>query len=354
VLPMHHIQDDIYQQNVAIVRHTMIAEMLKLLCARKVNGFYMKTSVKQEASLNGKKSVWVRMASNWQLYVFLAPAMILLLIFSYFPMYGIILAFKEYLPSLGIMGSPWVGFDHFERFFNLPKFWTYIWNTVKVSALITIIDFPFPIILALMLHHANCRWYKKMVQNFTYLPYMLSLVIIINIAQVFCSPTGGVFNIIRGWFGGAPINFFGEDKYVFEIYWLTGLWQTLGYSAVIYMAALSGVDQEQLEAARIDGANQLRIIWSIELPAISNTVIILLILTVGRIFSVGADKMLLIQNSANLGASEILSTYVYKVGILDAQFGFSTAVNLFNTLVNIICLLLVNWVSSKVSETSLF
>ncbi len=314
----------------------------------------MKTSVKQELTLNRKKSVWVKMASQWQLYVFLFPAMAFLITFSYAPMYGIILAFKEYLPNLGIMGSPWVGFAHFERFFNLPKFWTYIWNTVKVSAVITVISLPFPIMLALMLHHVECKWYKKLVQNFTYLPYMLSIVVVINIARVFCSPTGGVFNIIGGWFGIDPINFFGEDKYVFWIYWLTGLWQTLGYSAVIYLAALSGVDQEQLEAAKIDGANQLRIIWSIEIPAIADTIIILIILAFGSIFSVGVDKMLLIQNSANLGASEVLSTYIYKVGLLDAQFGFSTAVNLFNTLINIACLLTVNWISGKVSETSLF
>ena len=294
------------------------------------------------------------MASQWQLYILLLPAFTFLMIFSYGPMYGIVLAFKDFIPTKGILGSPWVGFDHFIRFFTLPSCKDLIINTISISILSTLLTFPIPIAFALLLHQVDTLWYKKLVQNFTYLPHMLSLVIIINIAQVFCSPTSGVFNLIRGMFGLSPINFFAEEKYVFWIYWLTGIWQNMGYSAVLYISALSGIDMEQLEAAKIDGANRFRLIWNIELPAIAETVIIMLIMSFGRMFAVGVDKMLLIQNSANLGASEVISTYIYKVGLVDGQFGFSTAVNIFNTLVNVACVLIVNFIAGKVSDTQLF
>ncbi len=294
------------------------------------------------------------MKSQWELYLFLLPAFIFLGIFAYGPMYGIVLAFKEFIPNDGIIGSPWVGLDHFMRFFTSPTCSELIINTISISILSTLLSFPIPIIFALLLHQVDCVWYKKLVQNFTYLPHMLSIVIIMNIAQVFCSPTSGLINIVIQWFGGDPINFFGQEDYVFWIYWITGIWQNMGYSAVLYISALSGIDMEQLEAAKIDGANRFRLIWNIELPAIAETVIIMLIMSFGSMFSVGIDKMLLIQNSANLGASEVISTYVYKVGLLDGQFGFSTAVNIFNTLVNVACVLIVNWIAGKVSDTSLF
>ncbi len=294
------------------------------------------------------------MKSQWELYIFLLPAFVFLGIFSYGPMYGLVLAFKEFIPNDGIIGSPWVGLDHFVRFFTSPTCSELIINTVSISILSTLLSFPIPIIFALLLHQVDCVWYKKLVQNFTYLPHMLSIVIVMNIAQVFCSPTSGLINTIIRWFGGSPINFFGEEEYVFWIYWITGIWQNMGYSAVLYISALSGIDMEQLEAAKIDGANRFRLIWNIELPAIAETVIIMLIMSFGSMFAVGIDKMLLIQNSANLGASEVISTYVYKVGLLDGQFGFSTAVNIFNTLVNVTCVLIVNWIAGKVSDTSLF
>ncbi|MBR5614852.1 MAG: sugar ABC transporter permease [Clostridia bacterium] len=315
----------------------------------------MKISRKQEvAVISGNKTVWQRMLSQWQLYIFLLPALIFLAIFAYGPMYGILLAFKDYMPMKGIMGSPWVGFKHFTRFFTQPTCLQYIKNTVSISLVSTLLSVPIPIIFALMLDQVDTKWYKKLVQNMTYMPYMLSVVIVISICQVLLSPTSGVVNIVIEKLGGSRINFFGEEDAVFWIYWLTGVWQNTGYSAVIYLAALSGIDQEQLEAAKIDGASRLRIIWNIKLPAIANTVIIMMILAFGGAFNVGVDKMLLIQNSMNLGKSEVISTYVYKVGLLGGEYGFSTAINLFNTLVNVLCVLTVNKIADVVSDTSLF
>lgn len=319
----------------------------------KVNGI-MKTSKQALAVLPARKSLGWKILSQWQLYVFLLPALTFMIIFSYVPMYGVILAFKEFMPSKGILGSPWVGFKHFIRFFTQPNCIQYIKNTVSISLIITLLSVPIPVIFALMLDQVEATWYKKLVQNMTYLPHMLSVVIVISICQVLLSPSSGVVNILIEKLGGERINFFGEEDMVFWIYWLTGVWQNTGYSAVLYLAALSGIDQEQLEAAKIDGANRLRIIWNIKLPAIANTVIIMMIMAFGHAFSVGADKMLLIQNSMNLSKSEVISTYVYKVGLLGGEFSFSTAINLLNTVVNVICVLVVNKIADIVSDTSLF
>lgn len=294
------------------------------------------------------------MLSQWELYVFILPAIVSLIIFSYKPMYGILMAFKNFKISLGVNASAWVGVEHFVRFFNLTTFKDLILNTINISLWSTLLSKPIPIVFALLLHQVDCGWYKKLVQNFSYLPHMLSCVIVMNIAQVFCSPRNGVFNILIGMAGGDPINFFGEPGCVFWIYWLTGIWQSTGFDAVVYLAALSGIDMEQLEAAKIDGANRFRIIWNIELPSISETVIILLIMSFGSMFTVSFDKMLLIQNPANYSASNVLATYVYETGLIQRNYGFSTAIGIFNTVVGLACVLVANWISGKVSDTQLF
>lgn len=301
-----------------------------------------------------RKELIKRIKSCWPLYAMLLPVIILTIIYRYVPMYGLQLAFKELTPGLSIAESPWVGLSHFKRFFSLPNFGTLIWNTAKTAILTNLISFPLPIIFALMLNQIKCTKYKKLVQNISYIPHLLSIVIVISITTLLLSPNTGIVNILIKKLGGEEILFFGHDKYVLPIYILTDIWQNLGYNAIIYIAALAAVDQEQLEAARIDGASRLKIIWHIELPAIANTIIIMLILGWGRIFALGADKMLLLQTPLNLGASEIISTYVYKVGLLEGQFGFSTAVDLFNTLINLGCLLVVNALANKYSENSIF
>ncbi len=323
------------------------------MMSRKVYGFFMKTP-KDLVTYGPQKSVWQRMTSQWELYLFLLPAVVFLIIFNYVPMYGITLAFKDYSVRKGIMGSDWIGMEHFIRFFNSPKSWEMIKNTVSISLTSTLLSFPIPIIFAILLHQIECKWFKKSVQNMTYIPYMLSVVIIISIARVFCDLDSGVFNIILKAMGKEQILFFAEPDYVFWIYWLTGIWQTMGYSAVLYLAALSGVDQEQLEAAKIDGANRLRVIWNIELPAISETIIIMLIMAFGSVFAVSADKMILIKNPMNVEASEVIATYVYENGIMGREKDYTTAIGLFNTLVGVVSVLIVNKIASVVSDTSLF
>lgn len=293
----------------------------------------------------------------WQcreLYIFLLPALVFVILFSYVPMYGIQLAFKELVPGKSITASPWVGLAHFRRLFSLPDFPRLMWNTVKLSFITNLCTFPLPIIFALLLNHADNARFKKTVQTVSYIPHLFSIVIVVSITGLMLSPTTGIVNVLIRKLGGKTVMFFGADKYVIPLYILTDVWQNLGYGAIVYIAALAGIDQEQLEAARVDGANRLRIMWNIELPSIAGTVITMQILRWGQLFSVGADKMLLLQTSLNLGASEILSTYVYKVGLLDGQFGFSTAMNLFNTLINVGCLLTVNAAAKKFSDTSLF
>ncbi len=292
--------------------------------------------------------------NSWELYIFMLPAIILTILFAYVPIYGVQLAFKEFIPGNTITTAPWVGLTHFKRLLSLPDFPILMKNTVSVAVLSNLIGFLLPIIFALLLDQVGNKYFKKTVQTMTYIPHLFSIVVVISMANILLSPTNGVVNMLITKFGGDPVMFFGDEKYVLPIYIITDIWQNLGYGAIIYIAALAGVDQAQLEAAKIDGASTVKIIWHIKLPAIAGTIITMQILRWGQLFAVGADKMLLLQNSLNLGASEILSTYVYKVGLLDGQLGFSTAVNLFNTTINIICLLIVNTVAKKVSDTSLF
>ncbi len=305
-------------------------------------------------SVSRRKSLLKRIFTCWELYIFLIPALLETIIFKYWPMYGLQLAFKELLPGKSITASPWVGLKHFERFFALPNCWQLIWTTFKTSFFTTLVGFPIPIIFALMLNQVRNERCKKLIQNISYMPYLFSVVVVISMVNVLLAPNTGVVNIIIQKLGGEQILFFGHEKYVLPIWIITNLWQTMGYSAIIYIAALAGIDQEQMEAARIDGASRFKIIWHIEIPAIMETIMIQMILSFGRMFSIGVDKMLLLQTPLNLASSEIISTYVYKVGLLQAQFGFSTAVNLFNTAVNLACLLIVNGIAKKVSDSSLF
>lgn len=301
-----------------------------------------------------KKSLKDRMIACWPLYVFLIPAVLVTIVFKYAPMYGLQLAFKDFTPGKNIAEMAWVGLKNYKRFFTLDKSWLMIWNTFKTAVVTQAVSFPLPIIFALMLNQVRNVRFKKLVQNISYLPYLFSVVVVISIADVLLSPNTGIINILIEKLGGEQVLFFGDDKYVLPIYVITGVWQGLGYNAIIYIAALAGVDQEQIEAARIDGASRFKIIRHIELPAIKDTIIIMLILTCGSMFTVGADKMLLLQTDLNLGASEVISTYVYKVGLIEGQFSFSTAVELFNTLVNASILVIVNFVVKKLNGNSIF
>lgn len=290
----------------------------------------------------------------WQLYLLALIPFSLILVFNYFPMGGIVIAFKDFSVRRGIWGSEWVGFKYFEQLFFMPIFPTILKNTVILSLYSLLVGFPFPIILALAFNELQNARVKKIMQTITFAPYFISTVVVISILFQIFSYRFGVINEFINLFGGESIDFMGEASFFRPAYVWSGVWQGAGYSAVLYIAALSGVDVSLYEAASIDGASKLQKMWHIDLPGIRPTIIITLILNAGNILSVGFEKVFLMQNAVNYNVSEVISTYVYKVGIEQAQYSFSTAVGLFNAVVNCAILLLVNWICSKVSDTGLF
>lgn len=300
-----------------------------------------------------RKNLSKRIKKSWQLWVFVTPAVLSLIVFSYLPMYGIILAFKDYSPMDGILGSRWVGFAHFQRFFRSPYFVSLIRNTLFISLYGLIVGFPIPIILALGLNQVRWIRFKKLVQTVTYAPYFISTVVLVGIINIVFADKGFV-NQFLGLFGKEPELFMGIAKYWRHIYVWSGIWQGMGWSAIIYIAALSGVSPELHEAAIIDGATKMQRIRFIDLPSIAPTIVITLILSSGSIMSVGFEKAFLMQNPLNAEVSEIISTYIYKVGLISGQYGFSTAVGLFNSLINCILLLSVNKIVKKMGHSSIW
>ncbi len=290
----------------------------------------------------------------WELYVFLLAPVVLIFLFGYVPMYGIQLAFKDFKAGLSIAEQPWVGLKHFKRLANLPNLKRLVVNTVRISLFSAIFTFPFPIFLALLLDETRSRKFGKLVQSVTYFPHLISLVVVMSLFRVLCNPRSGLINIIIRMLGGGAIDFFAEPDWVTPIWIISSIWQNTGYGAIVYVAALAGVDQEQIDAARVDGCSRFMVTRYIKLPAIMPTIITMEILHLGQLFSVGADKMLLITNNMNIAKSDILSVYVYQVGLVQGQFGFGTAVGLVNMAVNILCLLVANGLARKYSETSLF
>ncbi|GKX28914.1 sugar ABC transporter permease [Vallitalea longa] len=291
---------------------------------------------------------------NYDLYLLMVLPLLYFVIFHYLPMYGVQLAFKDFIPTKGIWGSPWVGIKHFQKFFGSYYFWRLIRNTLGISIYHLLICFPFPIILALMLNEVNNKYFKKTVQTITYAPHFLSTVVLVGIVVNFASPQNGIINEIIKFFGGEPIFFMAEPKWFKTTYVFSDLWKQMGWSSIIYIAALSGINYELHEAAMVDGASRFQRILHINIPGIMPTVVILLILAVGRIMGVGFEKIFLMQNDLNMEASDVISTYVYRAGILDGQYSFSAAVGLFNSIINFILLISVNKISRRVSETSLW
>lgn len=287
-----------------------------------------------------------------ELYLMILPALVALIVFSYIPMYGMLMAFQDVKLGNPIWQNEWVGLRHFIRFFNGPWFWTTIRNTFMICLLNNVLSWPLPLLLALLLHNCTNERIKKFTQNATYIPYLLSLVLVVSIINLFCSGETGLINILLQKIGRSRINFFGDPDWVRPLYVISSIWQGTGYSAIIYVAALSGVDSSLEEAAMIDGAGKLQRIWHIQLPCILPTVITMFIMNMGQAFALGADKMLLLQTDLNLSKSEIISTYVYKTGFISTQYGFSTAVGLFESLINIALLLFVNWICKKRTDIS--
>ena len=288
----------------------------------------------------------VYMRQHWQLYlIFMLPAVVLTIVFRYLPMGGILIAFTEYNPIRGILGSEWVGFDHFTRFLSSPDFMQYLLNTLKLSVFGLLWGFPAPILLAFLLNRIMSSGIKQKIQLVLYMPNFISVIVLCGIVRILLSPTG-MLNMLLG----TSYNFMTMPEAFRTIYIASGIWQGAGWASIIYTAALSNASKELKEAAVLDGANIIQQIKAVEWPAIKDTVLIQFIMSVGNIMSVGFEKAYALQTDLNLDASEIISTYVYKKGLLDGDYGFSTAVGLFNTVINVILLISMNAIVKKMND----
>lgn len=303
--------------------------------------------------LNGKK-LKRTITREWQLYLLALPAVIYLFLFHYVPMYGVQIAFKDFVAIKGIEGSPWVGFKHFERFFSTYMFERAFSNTLILSFMGLLIGFPVPIILALLLNQLPGKKFKKTVQTVTYAPHFISLVVIVGMMTLLFSPNTGIVNKALVQLGGQKTNFMGEAKYFRWMYVLSGVWQSAGWGSIIYLAALSSVDMGLYEAARMDGCSRFGLVLHIDIPSIIPTCVIMFIMEMGRLMSLGYQKAYLMQNDLNLSVSEIIDTYTYKVGLINNKFSYSSAIGLFTSVVNIILLVGANTLSRKVTEESLW
>lgn len=295
---------------------------------------------------------------NLDLYLLLLPTILYFIVFRYIPILGIQIAFKDYIPVIGIFDSKWADpfFKHFTRFFNGYYSRRLISNTLLLSFGQLIFGFPIPILLALLLNEVRSKRVKKFAQTLTYAPHFISMVVVVGLLNSLLNTGNGLVNtlLVSGGIVQEPVDFLTSPFWFKPIYILSGIWQEAGWGAVVYMAALAGVDQQLYEAARVDGAGRLKRIWHVTLPGIAPTMITMLILNCGKVMNVGYEKVYLMQNALNISSSDVISTYVYTTGILKSQFSFSTAVNLFNSVINTILILAVNRISSKVSETSLW
>ena len=307
--------------------------------------------------MEGRKHKYTvrKVLEKWQLYVLLLPAVVWLILFAYYPMYGLLIAFKDYKGNIGILGSPWADpiLKHFETFSSTSIAVNAIWNTVIISLLTLVVGFPVPIIFALLLNQIRGGKLRKTIQTISYAPYFLSTVIIVSIISLLFSANGLINSIITD-LGGKEIFFTSLPEWFRPLYVGSSVWQSMGFNAIIYIAALVGISTDYYEAAIVDGATRFQRILRIDLPLILPTIILMLILNVGNIMNVGYEKAFLMQNNMNTTVSELLSTYVYKVGLQQAQYSFATAVGLFNSVVNFILLVLVNFVSKRFSDISVF
>lgn len=303
---------------------------------------------------SGQMTILKRMSKCWQLYILLLPAVVYIALFAYKPMYGILIAFKDFSIKKGVWGSEWVGIDNFIRLFKSYWFPIILKNTFVISILNLVLGFPFPIILALLLNEVRNGKFRSAVQTVSYAPHFISTVVMCGMIMLFLSPTNGIINKFLNFLGQESVFFMQEAGLFKWVYVISGIWQGVGWSSIIYYAALSGVDRALLEAAEIDGATRMQKIWYINLPEIMPTILTMLILNCGNILSIGYEKVYLLQTDTNLYGSEIISTYVYKVGLEQTDFSFSTAVSLLNTIVNGVVLITANNLSKKIANTGLF
>ena len=302
-----------------------------------------------------QKRLIIRSARKyWDLYLILLPTVVYFIVFKYLPMVGLTMAFNDYMPNLGYFRSPYVGLGFFYRFFSSYFSLTIIFNTLILSALNLLFTFPLPIVLALLLNEMWAKGYKKLIQTVTYAPHFLSTVVVVGMVTSFCSPSTGVVNDIIKFFGGEPIYFMAKREWFRPLYIISEVWSTMGWNSIIFLSALTGIDQQMYEAARIDGASRLQTLNRITFPSILPTVSIMLIINCGHVMSLGFEKVYLMQTDLNLDVSRVISTYVYEQGILKTETSYSTAIGLMNSVVNFILVITVNAISRKVGEVSLW
>ncbi|MBQ9196486.1 MAG: sugar ABC transporter permease [Clostridia bacterium] len=301
-----------------------------------------------------RRSVWTRIRQNWGLYLLMLPAIVIFICFTYLPMYGVIIAFKDFRPAQGIWGSQWAGFKYFERYFSSYMFTNTIANTLVISLYTILVTFPLPILIALMCNQMYARRFKKFFQVSTYLPHFISTVVMCGMIIMFLSPSSGVIPKLMGLVGIKTGDLMGSAKAFSSIYVWTEAWQHVGWDSIMYIAELSSVDPQLYEAADVDGANKWQKISAIDIPMLLPTMVTLFILRSGSLLGVGFEKVYLLQNDLNIAKSEIISTYLYKMGLKSNQYSYSAAIGLFNNVVNFIILIFVNTVSKKLSDTSLF
>lgn len=309
--------------------------------------------------MKNKKTLSLRfrkyMNKNWQLWIMLLPAIAYIFIFCYVPIYGVQIAFREYDFSRGFTGGDWVGFKYFKQYFESPMFYTTLKNTFTIAFTSIVVGFPAPIILAMIVNQIRNKKWKKVLQTTVYIPYFISVVVLVSMINImFANDSGVLSNLLKGiGLVAKETNILGKQSNFVPLYVLTGVWQSMGWNSIIFIAALSSVDTQLYDACRIDGANRWQTMIHIDLPALIPTIMILLIMNMGNILNVAFDKIFLMQNSLNMGASQVISTYVYTVGIKSSQFSFGAAVGLFNTVVNFVFLLITNGISKKATGTGL-
>lgn len=304
---------------------------------------------KKDERIRAKGNLWRRIARNWGLYLLLLPALTLLICFTYKPMYGVLIAFKEYKPVKGILGSAWADpwYKYFKKFFDSFQFKTTIRNTLVITLYSMLVMFPLPVILALGINQLKNRTYRKIFQTVTYMPHFISTVVMVGLLTLLLSPGSGLLGAVCGMLGIEAPNFLGQPSAFKHLYVWSDVWQHVGWDSIIYIAALSSVDPSLYEAATVDGATNLQKIKYVDIPMLVPTAVIMLIMRFGSLMSLGFEKVYLMQNDLNLTASEVISTYVYKIGIINVQYSYSAAINLFSTVINFILLILVNQISKK-------
>ena len=290
---------------------------------------------------------------HYQVYLIFIPVLIYYVIFHYLPMYGAIIAFKNYIPTRGFLGSDWVGFTHFINFFKGLFFWRVLGNTLNISFQMLLIGFPLPIVLALLINELRHRMFAKTVQTITYIPHFVSIVVVCGMIHQFTSNTGFITQFLA-LFGFPQETMLANASYFVPIYVTSGLWQELGWGSIIYLATLTGIDPGLYEAAKIDGANRWKQTWHVTLPGLMPTIVTMLIMRVGRMMSIGAEKILLLYSPAVYSSSDVISTYVYRQGILNADWSAASAVGLFNSVVNLVLLVTINQLSKKLTDSSLW